>query len=150
MSKKSDWKPDDSVIEGPPGMDRIKEALGALESRGIDTKNRVITSRDPGMDEVRYLLRRPGMPPGIESWQLPVVLENCPIFAFLTVAQPGAVVPIHSHKRDLFRIVLSGAIITNGIELKTGDWMFVPKNVDYGYSATLNPGHGAIIAHCYG
>lgn len=144
MSKKKEWKPDDRVIEGKPGAARIKTAL---RRRGVNVSKRVITSRDPGMDEIRYELRRTDMPPGIQSWQLPVILENCPVFFFLTVAEPGAVVPIHSHKRDLIRFVLSGSIITNGIELKAGDWMFVPKGVEYGYSAALNP--GAIICHGY-
>jgi quercetin dioxygenase-like cupin family protein len=142
---KANWKPDDSEIEGRTGGQRIK---AALKKRRINITNRVITSRDPGMDEVRNDLRRPNMPPGIESWMLPFILEGGSVVAFLTVAQPGAVVPIHSHKRDLIRFVVSGSIITNGIELKSGDWMFVPKGTEYGYSAGLNP--GAIVYHCYG
>lgn len=142
----SKWKPDDSVIEGKPGTARIR---AALKKHRVNVKgDRVITSRDPGMDQLRYDLRRPDMPPGIQSWQIPIVLENCPVFFFLTVAEAGAVVPLHAHKRDLFRVVVSGSITTNGIELKPGDWMFVPAGVPYGYSAALNP--GAIIYHCYG
>ena len=143
---KANWKPDDSVIEGKPGAARIK---AALKKRRVNITNRVITSRDPGMNDVRYDLRRPDMPPGIQSWQLPFVLgESGSVFFFLTVAEPGAVVPSHSHKRDLFRIVVSGSIIVNGTELKSGDWMFVPSGVPYGYSAGLNP--GAVVWHCYG
>ena len=145
MSKRKDWKPNDTVIEGRPGVARIK---AALTKRRVKLGERVITSRDPGMDDLRFDLKRPDMPPGFQSWQLPFVLENCPVFFFLTVAEPGAVVPTHSHKRDLFRVVLSGSITTNGIELKTGDWMFVPKGVPYSFSAGLNP--GAIVHHCYG
>jgi hypothetical protein len=139
------WKPDDSVIEGTTGARRIR---AALKKHGFIVKDRVITSRDPGMHEVRHELDRRDMPPGVRSWQLPVLLEDCPVFFFLTVADAGAVVPKHSHKRDLFRMVLSGSIITNGHELKLGDWMFVPSGVPYSYTAALNP--GAIIMHCYG
>jgi mannose-6-phosphate isomerase-like protein (cupin superfamily) len=142
---KANWKPDDSVIEGKPGAARIK---AALKKRRVDVTKRVVTSRDPGMDDLRYDLRRPDLPPGILSWQLPFALENGSVFMFLTVAQPGAVVPSHAHTRDLFRIVVSGSIVTNGVELKSGDWMFVPRGVPYSYSAGLNP--GAILYHCYG
>jgi hypothetical protein len=137
------WKPDDAVIEGKPGAARIS---AALRKHRIVIKDRVITSRDKGMDDLRYELRRLGMPPGIEQWQLPFVFEGT-TFAFLTVSDPGAVVPSHKHKRNLFRIVLSGSIITDGIELKTADWMYVPKNVEYSYHAAFNP--GAITLHFY-
>ena len=143
--EKKDWKPNDSVIEGPPGKARIAEALA---KRGVQVANdRVTTSRDPGIDDVRFDLGRPEMPPGFHSWQLPFIMEG-PLFFFITVAEPGAVVPTHEHKRDLFRMVVSGSLTTNGIELKPGDWMYVPKGVPYSYSAALNP--GVITCHCYG
>ena len=142
----STWKPDDSVIEGKPGTQRIK---AALDKHHVDVKGgKVTTSRDPGAEQLRHSLRRPDMPPGIQSWQLPIMLENCPVFFFITVVEPGAVVPLHSHKRDLFRWVMSGSIITNGIELKPGDWMFVPAGVEYGYTAGFSP--SAVVGHCYG
>lgn len=139
------WSPDDSVIEGEAARTRIREALERHNIRIDDT--RVVTSRDPGMDDVRFHLRREGLPPGFQQWQLPIKLSGETYF-FMTVAEAGAVVPTHSHKRDLFRIVVWGSIIYNGIELKVGDWMFVPKGVPYSFSAALNP--GAIINHCYG
>jgi quercetin dioxygenase-like cupin family protein len=144
---RKNWKPDDSVIEGKPGAARIK---AALKNRRVNVTNRVVTSRDPGMSDVLYDLRREDMPPGIQSWQLPFVLgggDDASVFFFLTVAQPGAIVPSHSHTRDLFRIVVSGSLITNGIELKSGDWMYVPTGVEYSYTAGLNP--GLISYHCY-
>ena len=141
---KAGWKPDDSVIEGKPGVTRIK---AALKKRRVDVTKRVVTSRDPGMSDLLHDLGRGEMPPGIQSWQLPITGAGNSVFFFLTVAQPGAIVPSHSHKRDLFRVVVSGSIITNGIELKSGDWMYVPAGVTYGYSAALNP--GAIVYHCY-
>jgi quercetin dioxygenase-like cupin family protein len=87
------------------------------------------------------------MPPGILSWQLPIELDER-TFLFMTVAQPGAVVPSHSHKRDLFRIVISGSIILDNVELKAGDWMFVPKGTEYSYTAALNPGATTLHAYC--
>jgi len=139
--RSKDWKPNDTVIEGRTGAQRIAAALKQRVS-----KEKVITSRDEGMDDVLYELRRQDMPPGILSWQLPIILENT-TFAFLTVAEPGAIVPTHRHSRNLFRIVISGSIITDGKELKSGDWMYVPKGTEYSYHAALNP--GAITFHVY-
>jgi quercetin dioxygenase-like cupin family protein len=143
---KGNWKPNDKVIEGKPGAARIK---AALTKRRVTFTKRVVTSRDPGMSDVIYDLGRPDMPPGIRSWQLPFVLGGGEggVFFFLTVAEPGAIVPSHSHTRDLLRIVVSGSLITNGIELKSGDWMYVPTGVEYSYTAGLNP--GLISYHCY-
>lgn len=140
-----EWRPDDSILEGDSGLKRIRDAL---EEFGIEIDKRVITSRDPRMDEVRLRLKNHRVPQGFEQWQLPVFLHDCPAFFFLTVAQPGAVIPRHSHTRDLFRVVISGSIIVNGIELKSADWMFVPEGVDYSYSAGFNP--GAVTLHSYG
>ncbi|HEV1991917.1 MAG TPA: cupin domain-containing protein [Candidatus Dormibacteraeota bacterium] len=137
------WKPNDKVIEGRIGAQRV---AAALKNHGIVIKDQVITSRDEGMDDVLFELRRPDMPPGIQSWQLPVILDKS-TFVFLTVAEPGAIVPTHTHSRNLFRVVISGSIITDGKELKSGDWMFVPKGAEYSYHAALNP--GAVTMHFY-
>jgi hypothetical protein len=140
-----EWRPDDSILEGDSGRKRIRDAL---EDFRIEIDERVVTSRDPGMDEVRNRLKNSRVPQGFDQWQLPIFLNDCPTFFYLTVAQPGAVIPRHSHTRDLFRVVISGSITVNGIELKSADWMFVPKGVSYSYSAALNP--GAITMHSYG
>jgi quercetin dioxygenase-like cupin family protein len=74
--------------------------------------------------------------------------EKEPAYPVMTVAEPGAIVPEHSHDKNLLRVVISGSIIvSNGIELKSGDWMYVPAGVTYGYMAGLNP--GAISWHIY-
>jgi hypothetical protein len=137
------WEPDDSLIEGDAGIERIKEAL---KRHDISLEGRVVTSRDPRMDLVRLDLRRGGMPPGFEQWQLPV-WGTGPTFAFVSTASPGAVLPEHSHKRDLFRMVVAGSMLVNGVELKPGDWMYVPKGVPYSYTAGFNP--GVVCFHIY-
>ena len=144
-SGREGWKPDDSAIEGSPGAENIKRVL---KEHGIIIVGgkKVVTSRDKGMDDVRFKLMREGMPEGFVQWQLPLVFGPG-TFAFLTVSDPGAIVPTHKHRRNLFRIVLAGSIITDGIELKTADWMYVPKNVPYSYHAAFNP--GAITLHLY-
>ena len=137
------WEPDDSRVEGPAGIERIKEAL---KRHDVGIEGRVVTSRDPRVDLVRLDLRRERSPEGFDQWQLPVYGDG-PAFVFITSASPGAIVPEHSHKRDLFRMVISGSIIVNGVELKPGDWMYVPKGVRYSYTAAFNP--GAITLHIY-
>jgi quercetin dioxygenase-like cupin family protein len=138
------WQgPDDDVIEGPAAIQRIKKAINDHQ---VDDSG-VMTSQDRNMDRAKGALKRQNMPNGIESWSLPV-LSDGGAFIFLTTAAPGAVVPKHSHKRDLFRVVISGSIILDdGKVLKSGDWMFVPKGTEYGYKAATNP--GAITLHFY-
>jgi len=73
----SEWRPDDSLLERGEndevrGTRRVKDAL---EKHGIRYGDRVITSRDKGMDEVKGDLKRSGMPPGVEQWQVPIVVK---------------------------------------------------------------------------
>lgn len=137
----SRYTPDDRIIEGEEGKRRVAEALKKLGGG-------VITSRDRGINDILFDQFRPNMPAGVSQWQLPVKLDG-PVFAFLSVMDPGAVVPSHAHKRDLFRVVVAGTLILDdGRELKAGDWMFVPANVEYSLRAGLNP--GAISYHVYG
>lgn len=137
------WEPDDSKVEGSGAIERIK---AALERHKVTTERRVVTSRDERMDLVRLDLRRDDMPAGFDSWQLPVWGDG-PGFVFITSATAGAVLPEHSHKRDLFRMVIAGSMLVNGVELKPGDWMYVPKGVPYSYTAAFNP--GVICFHIY-
>jgi mannose-6-phosphate isomerase-like protein (cupin superfamily) len=137
----SKYTPDDRIIEGEEGKRRVAAALEKLGGG-------VITSRDAGLNDILFDHFRPNMPPGVDQWQLPVKLDG-PVFFFLSVLGPGAIVPSHEHKRDLFRVVVSGSLILeDGRELKGGDWMYVPAGASYSVRAGLNP--GAIVYHCYG
>lgn len=135
---------DDSLIVTEEGKERVDAALRSLD-RGI------ITSRDPGLNDVLFTLKRDkGMPPGFDQWQLPVKLggDGKATLFFLSVVQPGAIVPTHHHARDLWRVVVSGSIILgDGRKLESGDWMYVPAGTDYSFRGGVNP--GAIIMHCY-
>jgi len=138
---KNKYTPDDRIIEGEEGRQRVAAALERLGEG-------VITSLDPSVNDILFDQYRPGMPPGIDQWQLPVKIDG-PSLYFLTVVQPGAIVPTHSHKRALFRVIVSGSIILgDGRVLKAGDWMYVPAGTEYSFRGGLNP--GAIIFHCYG
>lgn len=138
----SGWQPDDAFLAK---RQAIQESIESRVSR-----DHILTSRDPGMDQLRYELRREPMPAGWLSWQLPVYLLSSPTFFFLQSAAPGAVLPEHSHETDQLRVVLSGGMIYNGLELRSGDWMFIPRGEKnkYTLSASLNPG-GCTVMYAY-
>jgi hypothetical protein len=55
-------------------------------------------------------------------WLLPVVLNRS--LLFLQVLAPDAEVPEHEHVRGaVFRLVINGSVVYNGMELTAGDWM---------------------------
>lgn len=140
------WTPDDSFLEKErePGLEHIR---AVLKRNNLDLDD-IVTSRSPGWDQARYELRRENMPPGWETWQLPLFLLGRPTFFFMSACAPGAVLPTHSHKVDQVRIVLSGGMIYDGLELKSGDWMYIPKEKPYRLHASLNPG-GCTIMYAY-
>lgn len=142
------WRPDDSFLdrEGSnlKGVTRVKDAL---KKRGVRGGRRVLTSRDKGLDTVRNDLKRDRMPKGFQQWQLPVALgPDQNVLGFVTVGAPDAVLPAHSHRVDLFRVVISGSVHYKGQELTAGDWMTVPRGTQYELKA--GP-HGFIIWHWY-
>jgi quercetin dioxygenase-like cupin family protein len=142
------WRPDDSFLdlEGST-LKGVKQAQEALKQAGIKGGRRIITSQDAGMEEVVKYLQRARMPKGFTSWQLPIALGSPKsVLGFLTLGAPNAVVPKHAHRGEVFRIVISGSIIVNGKELTAGHWMYVPKDVPYGFK---DGALGCIVFHKY-
>lgn len=144
------WQPDDSfhdLINGEyKGVLRVKEALKKLK---LSLGDKIVTSRDPQMAKLMEELRRTTLPEGFEQWQLPIILGGGerPVMSFITVGQPNAKLPLHKHRNDtLLRIVLSGSIIYKNIELITGDWMYIPTGLAYGFAAGRL---GCVIMHLY-
>jgi len=137
----SEWHPDDSLHERDDkdelkGVGRVK---AALRKHGVSFGNRVITSRDKGMDAVQSDLKRTGMPPGVEQWQIPIALgKGEDILCFAGRMEPGATVPEHAHKQAIFRVVVDGSLEYDGMTLKAGDWMLVPAGRAYGLTAGPN------------
>jgi hypothetical protein len=148
--KPAAWKPDDTfhdVVNGEfKGVLRVKSAL---EELNLSIGTEIITSKDPTIAPLWSKLRRDTMPAGFDQWQLPIVLGggNRPVMSFITFGAPEAVVPVHHHKDDcLFRVIISGSIIWNGIELFQGDWMYIPTGKPYSFSAGRI---GCVILHLY-
>jgi hypothetical protein len=140
MSQQGEFDPDEKILTG-------KEIDERLEEHGLSLKE-IITSRSPGMDEVRYGMRRRKQPDGWLSWQLPAYLKSKTSTFFLSAGAPGAILPGHAHEFGQFRIVLSGGVIFNGVELRSGDWMYIPAGKPYSLTASLNPG-GATTHYMY-
>lgn len=137
---KRKWTPDDAFLlqKRQPGQDRVDDVL---KRNKLTLKvDHVITSRDPGWAQARYELRRENMPPGWDTWQLPFYLLGPITFFFVTSSAPGAILPTHSHDVAQVRIVLSGGLIFEDTELKSGEWMYIPPKVAYSLTASLNPG----------
>lgn len=143
------FEPDDfwyDLIDGEfKGVARIREAMKAA---GAQIADEIVTSRDPAIAAAQANLRGLKVPKGIDKVQLPVSFgTQRPVFFFITVGTPNAVVPKHVHKDEgIWRLIVSGSIELEGKELKQGDWVFVPKAKPYTY--TVGP-LGCVILHTY-
>jgi hypothetical protein len=142
----ADWKPDDSHL-GRGGEAGAEDVDRFLKEAGLSLEG-ILTSRDKGIDMVRYQLRKP-QPPGWQSWQIPAYLRTKVTHFFLQVAQPGSILPEHEHEVAQFRLILSGHVIYNGVVLGCGDWIYTAKGEKYTLSVATNGAEPAIICYCY-
>ncbi|MFG2142756.1 cupin domain-containing protein [Streptomyces sp. NPDC048696] len=130
-----------------PSYPRFDEALAHIRhaaSKAELNLEGIITSKSPGVEEATKALTVEA-PRGFRKWQLPVYLDG-PAIEYLTVADPGASVGRHSHQGDGIRYIMSGSIIFNGTELTTGDWMYIPANVEYAFETGR---FGAVMSSKY-
>lgn len=134
----SSWRPDDSLMKADEkghsqGARRVSDAL---KKHGVRYGNGVITSRDKGVAAAQRDLKRTGMPPGVEQWQIPIVFRPTgDVLSFMGRMKPGATVPAHSHEFGVARVVIKGELKFGRKTLKVGDWMFVPAGVVYAVTA---------------
>ncbi|KAJ6439188.1 NACHT domain-containing protein [Purpureocillium lavendulum] len=91
----------------------------------------ILTSRDEESVALCNLLGVPReqLPAGFTKWQLPFYLDGGQFF--ITAAAPDAEVGEHEHEDDAVRFIMSGSVYYDGIELNTGDWMYIPKHKRY-------------------
>ena len=109
-------------------------------------RSRVVTSRDDAASELRRALTVDNVPEGFRKYQLPVYLPQASQM-FVTIAEPDATTPEHSHDEgDGIRSIAGGSIIYEGKELVGGDWMFIPKGAHYSFE--VGP-QGAVMCYCY-
>ncbi len=125
------------------GTGRVRDAL---RKHSVRYGNGVITSRDKGLAAVQRDLKRAGMPPGVEQWQIPIVFRPTgDVLSFVGRMKPGARVPAHAHKFGVVRVVIEGSLKYGRMTLKVGDWMFVPAGQVY--AVTAGPGGCKTMYH---
>ena len=119
----------------------------AVKSAGLKTKGRILTSKDDGVPEIiGRALKITNVPKGFVKWQLPLYIKD-PTHLFVSVAEPGAKAPVHSHKDgDGIRFIAGGSIRYKGKELTAGDWMFIPAGAKYSFETGPV---GAVMFYCY-
>jgi hypothetical protein len=123
------------------GLRRIEEARGAADV----APDAILTSRDATVARALGTLKVDNVPAGFTKWQLPVTLR-CESQMFVTVAQPGATVPEHSHDDgDGMRFIAGGSIVYDGKELTAGDWMFISAGRKYSFEVGR---YGATMCCC--
>jgi quercetin dioxygenase-like cupin family protein len=147
----SEWRPDDSMMEADARgtLRGARRVAAALRRNGVQYGKGVITSRDKGVAAAQSDLKREGMPPGVESWQIPFVLRlTGDILTFITRMEAGATVPAHSHDHAVVRFIFEGSLKYGRVNLTVGDWMYVPAGHVYSVKAgprgcSITYGHGA-------
>jgi len=146
----SEWRPDDSLM-GVDKQGRTRGSLAvarALRKHGVRYGKGVITSRDKGVAAAQRELKREGLPPGVQSWQIPIIFRPTgDILSFITLMKPGATVPAHSHDHAVVRFVFKGSLKYGRVTLKEGDWMYVPAGQTYSVTAGV---HGCGITYGHG
>jgi hypothetical protein len=124
------------------GVERVKEALAKANFK---VGNKIITSQDKEAIALVNLLAVDNVPAGFKKWQLPFVMD--PSQLFISVSNPDVVVPEHSHDEGTgIRFIMTGSIYYAGKELKSGDWMYIPKGAKYSFKT--GP-FGASFCYCY-
>jgi hypothetical protein len=141
------WQPDESLFESVDGIARgIRLVKEALEHVGLST-DQIITSKHPSLGRLKEQLKCAGLPAGFEQHVVPVLLLGKDALSFITTGQPNAAFPEHRHlQNDGIRVVTSGSIIYQGVELNPGDWMFVPRGASYSFTVGSK---GCILYHNY-
>ena len=123
------------------GVQRVEEALQPYEG----WTNHVVTSKDEQAQSLRKKLDVRNVPDSFSKWQLPFIFDRSQLY--ISVAGPGATVPVHSHDEgDGIRFIASGSIEYEGKTLSGGDWMFIPKGEEYEFTVGE---FGATMFYCY-
>ncbi|WP_380785682.1 cupin domain-containing protein [Sphingomonas sp. R86521] len=133
---------DPSPISFAQGAVRVE---GVVAKHKLETKSRVLTSKDPDVAGALKELGVTNVPTGFTKYQLPFVFDRAQFF--ISDAEAGAELPDHAHDNgDALRIIVAGSVVHDEVELHAGDWMFVPRGVSY----KMKIGRaGATMAYCY-
>lgn len=133
--------------EERPFSDCREELVSMLASRGIDLERHIVTSRDKACLKIRETLACSTVPEGFVKWRIPVFLDCAGVNFYLSAAASEAKVASHSHTGPTIRFIIEGSVIFKGVEYTTGDWIYLPANRRYSFSA--GPlGATSILGYC--
>ncbi len=85
------------------------------------------------------------IPNRIDKSLIPIDFRMFRLMSITTVSAGVKVVP-HSHNEPVFRFFLKGSVELNGVRYEAGDWMLIPKDIEYelhteeGYTALVDYG----------
>ncbi|HCF4146256.1 cupin domain-containing protein [Pseudomonas aeruginosa] len=85
------------------------------------------------------------IPNRIDKSLIPIDFKKFRLMSVTTVSAGVTVVP-HSHDEPVFRFILNGSLVLNGVLYEAGDWMLIPKDMEYelnteeGYTALVDYG----------
>jgi hypothetical protein len=122
------------------GLERIDKAVHAA---GFRPDSQVWTSKDNAVMNVLKKLEVTNVPAGFEKYQLPFHLEGAQLF--ISKSKSGSKVEKHSHDGDGIRFIISGKLKYKDQILESGDWMFIPKGINYEFEVTED----LMACYCY-
>jgi hypothetical protein len=121
----------------------VREAYTREELRARGIVPGPVSSLDPDT-EARQALLPIGAPfaNGVQKFELPI--DMLPLRVAKVIFPPGSVVRKHVHPRHSIeapggglRIVVSGSILYEGREYRSGDWFFVPNGQPYEFTTDV-------------
>ncbi|MDX0451744.1 hypothetical protein GOC55_30455 [Sinorhizobium medicae] len=132
-----------------PNSKSLAQCIAEIEqfriSRNLDNKQ-IITSRDvPDLWKAKELAVS-NVPGGFNKIILPFYTDGAATF-YISSAGPYVKVPRHSHDEgNGIRIIMSGSIFWDGLELQASEWMYLKAGAPYEFE--VGP-RGVSIFYCY-
>lgn len=105
----------------------------------------VISSKDFREGRWQQLAHLRNAPAGVRKTVIPVDVSYVR-FLVVSKVEPGTMVTSHAHDEPIVRYITTGRLTLNGQPFEAGEWMVVPRGVDYhietdaGYTAVAGYG----------
>jgi len=114
-----------------------RQVLAALKKHNLNLKRDIITSRDRAAIDARNIVSSEGGVKQVEGFsrlRLPFFLEGEGVNFYMSTAVAHTIVEKHAHNHGpVVRFILEGSIMFNRKEYVTGDWIYIPKNIEYSF-----------------
>ena len=115
---------------------KVKLSPANFLSPLVELGDKVITSRDKIAIDAMNNMASFGKIRGFHSWQLPFSFPdaNC----FITIGEPGLEVPQDlNFPANQLKVVLRGSISYEGMDLISGEWIYIPNGRNCDFKAGL-------------